>query len=184
MSSQVLYLVLGLAGLPVFAASPDAAAGVRAPARPDRRLPLSYPFAAFVAGWLAERSFDRRYLTSLVAMAAGLAIVFACGVAWLAWFAQPAASASSAALRTGLVPFLPADVIKVVARRDRAARGWRSSALSRLPSRLTGRPRLRLPASALPHVAQTAQPIDHFLIERLPGRAPRPPPTGRPYVDT
>ena len=26
---------------------------------------MSYPFAAFVAGWLAERGFDRRYLTSV-----------------------------------------------------------------------------------------------------------------------
>ena len=30
---------------------------------------MSYPFAAFVAGWLAERGFDRRYLTSVLAMA-------------------------------------------------------------------------------------------------------------------
>ena len=46
-------------------------------------------------------------------MSCGLAIVFACGVAWLAWFAQPAALGLAAALRTGLYPFLPADVIKI-----------------------------------------------------------------------
>ena len=42
---------------------------------------MAYPFAAFAAGWLAERGFDRRYLTAVVAMICGLAIVFAGGVA-------------------------------------------------------------------------------------------------------
>jgi biotin transport system substrate-specific component len=46
-------------------------------------------------------------------MAAGLAIVFAFGVAWLAWFARPARHGLSAALHTGLYPFLPADLIKI-----------------------------------------------------------------------
>jgi biotin transporter BioY len=73
---------------------------------------MSYPLAAFVAGYLAERRFDRRYLTSVVAMGAGLAIVFAFGVAWIAWGAPHAGL--SAALATGLYPFLPADVLKVL----------------------------------------------------------------------
>ena len=34
---------------------------------------MSYPFAAFVAGWLAERGLDRRYITLVLAMACGLA---------------------------------------------------------------------------------------------------------------
>ena len=113
MSSQALYLFLGIAGLPVFAASPILPQGFARLLGPTGGYLLSYPFAAFAAGWLAERSFDRRYLTSLIAMAAGLSIVFACGVAWLAWFAQPAPAGLSAALRTGLIPFLLADAIKV-----------------------------------------------------------------------
>ena len=74
---------------------------------------LSYPFAAFVTGLLAERGFDRRYLTSVIAMAAGLAIVFASGVAWLAWFARPTHLGLNAALATGLYPFVPADLFKI-----------------------------------------------------------------------
>ena len=113
MSSQALYLFLGVAGLPVFAASPILPQGFARLLGPTGGYLLSYPFAAFAAGWLAERSFDRRYLTSLIAMTAGLSIVFGCGVAWLAWFAQPAPVGLSAALRTGFVPFLLADAIKV-----------------------------------------------------------------------
>jgi biotin transport system substrate-specific component len=113
MASQVLYLLLGVAGLPVFAASPVLPQGILRLLGPTGGYLLSYPIAAFVTGMLAERGFDRRYFTSVVAMAAGLAVVFAFGVAWLAWFARPAQPGLSAALQTGLYPFLPADLIKI-----------------------------------------------------------------------
>lgn len=113
MSAQVLYLAAGLAGLPVFAASPVLPQGALRLLGPTGGYLMSYPFAAFVAGWLAERGFDRRYLTSVIAMACGLAVIFACGVTWLALFARPAAVGVNAALRTGLYPFLPADIVKL-----------------------------------------------------------------------
>jgi biotin transport system substrate-specific component len=113
MASQVLYLLAGLAGLPVFAASAVLPPGIGRLLGPTGGYLLSYPIAAFVAGWLAERTFDRRYFTSLVAMTCGLAIIFACGVLWLAVFARPVAVGLQTALATGLYPFLPADIIKV-----------------------------------------------------------------------
>ncbi len=113
LSSQVLYLLAGIAGLPVFAASPFLPQGIARLLGPTGGFLLSYPLAAFVAGWLAERCFDRRYLTSLVAMACGLAVVFASGVLWLAWFSQPVAVGLDAALRTGFYPFVGADLIKL-----------------------------------------------------------------------
>ena len=74
---------------------------------------MSYPFAAFVAGWLAERGFDRRYLTSVLAMAAGLAVIFACGVVLARLVRAPAPVGLSAALATGLYPFIPIDIVKL-----------------------------------------------------------------------
>ena len=114
MSSQVLYLLAGIAGLPVCAASTVLPPGLGRLLGPTGGYLLSYPIAAFVAGWLAERRFDRRYLTSVTAMAAGLTIVFLCGVAWLAWFARPVHVGLPAALATGLYPFLAADVVKIL----------------------------------------------------------------------
>jgi biotin transport system substrate-specific component len=113
MASQVLYLLIGAAGFPVFATSLVLPQGLLRLLGPTGGYLMSYPFAAFVAGALAERGFDRRYLTSVAAMAAGLAVIFAGGVAWLAWFARPAHAGLDAALRTGLYPFLPADLVHI-----------------------------------------------------------------------
>jgi biotin transport system substrate-specific component len=113
MAAQVVYLLAGIAGLPVFAASAMLPQGALRLLGPTGGYLMAYPFAAFVAGYLAERGFDRRYLTSVLAMAAGLAVIFAFGVTWLALFARPAAAGFAAALSTGLYPFLPADLFKV-----------------------------------------------------------------------
>jgi biotin transport system substrate-specific component len=113
-ASQVLYLALGIAGLPVFALSPVLAPGAARLLGPTGGYLMSYPIAAFVAGWLAERRFDRRYLTAVVAMAAGLAVVFACGVLWLALVARPALGISGA-LAAGFFPFIVSDALKLFA---------------------------------------------------------------------
>ncbi len=113
MSAQIVYLAAGAAGLPVFAASPVLPQGVLRLLGPTGGFLLSYPIAAFVAGWLAERGLDRRYLTSVLAMAAGLAVIFACGAAWFAWLAHPAAGSLRLALRQAVYPFIVADVVKL-----------------------------------------------------------------------
>ena len=113
MVAQVLYLALGIAGLPVFAWSPVLPQGPLRLLGPTGGYLMSYPFAAFLSGWLAECGLDRRYLTSLLAMTCGLAIIFSCGVTWLAFFTQPAVGVT-AALRTGLYPFVPLDIFKLV----------------------------------------------------------------------
>ncbi len=123
MSSQILYLALGVAGMPVFAASPVLPQGFARLLGPTGGYLMSYPFAAFVAGYLAQRGFDRRYLTSVVAMGAGLAIIFAGGVAWMAWGLPHLGL--PAAVSGGLVPFLPADIVKVLLAATILPAAWR-----------------------------------------------------------
>ncbi len=113
MASQILYLLAGIAGLPVFAASSVLPQGPLRLIGPTGGYLMAYPLAAFATGWLAERGFDRRYLTSVIAMAAGLVIIFALGVAWLAFAAAPAPLGLEAAVSSGLIPFFPADVFKL-----------------------------------------------------------------------
>ena len=123
MMSQVCYLALGLFALPVFAASPVLPQGLARILGPTGGYLMSYPLAAFAAGYLAERGFDRRYLSSVSAMAAGLAIVFACGVGWLA-FGVPHVGLS-AAVAVGLVPFVPADIVKILMAATVLPAAWR-----------------------------------------------------------
>ena len=113
MAAQLVYLAAGVAGLPVFAASAVLPQGALRILGPTGGYLISYPLAAFVTGYLAERGFDRRYSTSVLAMAAGLVVIFTFGVTWLALLARPAALGFDAALRAGFYPFLLGDVFKI-----------------------------------------------------------------------
>jgi biotin transport system substrate-specific component len=108
--AQLLYLMLGIAGLPVFAFSPELPQGVLRLMGPTGGYLMAYPIAAFLTGLLAERGLDRRYFTSILAMSAGLSVIFAGGVLWIARLAG-----IETALATGLYPFILVDLIKVVA---------------------------------------------------------------------
>jgi biotin transporter BioY len=108
--SQVIYLMAGIAGLPVFAASPALPPGIARLGGPTAGYLMSYPIAAVVTGYVGARGFDRRYVTSLAAMLAGLAVVFACGVLWLT-----ALTGFRAALVMGFYPFVISDIVKMLA---------------------------------------------------------------------
>ena len=126
--SQALYLLLGVAGMPVFAASPVLPQGAARLMGPTGGYLLAYPFAAYAAGWLAARGFDRRYLTSFVAMLAGLVTLFAGGVLWLAYVAPGTAGQPvglRAALAAGLYPFIVADLLKVAIASSVLPMSWR-----------------------------------------------------------
>jgi biotin transport system substrate-specific component len=119
-SAQVLYLLLGVAGAPVFAFAPDLPQGLLRLLGPSGGYLMAYPLAALVTGALAERGLDRRLLTSVVAMAAGLSLIFAGGVLWLSKdLGLPAA------LSAGFVPFVLVDAIKIVAAATVMPAAWR-----------------------------------------------------------
>ena len=108
--SQITYLMMGIAGLPVFAYSPELPQGFARLLGPTGGYLMMYPIAAMVTGLLAERGFDRKYLTSILAMTAGLALIFFGGVGWIA-----RTTGLQAALATGLYPFIAVDIVKVIA---------------------------------------------------------------------
>jgi biotin transport system substrate-specific component len=114
----ILYLLEGAAGLPVF--QPLGLPGLARFAGPTAGYLLSYPFAAFVTGWLIERGAKignardgggwLAGLPLLGVLLSGEAIIFACGCAWLAMFLG---MGWSAALRQGALPFIPGEIIKM-----------------------------------------------------------------------
>jgi len=111
--SQLLYLGLGVLGFQAFAPSAILPQGLGRLLGPTGGFLLAYPLAAFVAGWFAERGFDRRYLTSVLAMLAGQAVFFIGGVSWLAWLMPAGPIGFEAALNAAFYPFVLADVVKV-----------------------------------------------------------------------
>jgi biotin transport system substrate-specific component len=104
-----LYLVEGLAGLPVFA--PIGLPGITHFFGPTAGYLFSYPIAAFVTGWLVERGAEKKILYLLCALVAGEIIIFTSGCAWLA---APMHFGWSKAFVAGVAPFLPGDAIKTL----------------------------------------------------------------------
>jgi biotin transport system substrate-specific component len=103
-AAQLLYLAAGAAGLPVFAGG---GAGLATFVGPTAGYLIGFPIGAAVTGALAERGWDRRFITMLPAMLLGSAPIFVLGLAWLSRFLP-----DDQLLAAGLVPFLPGDVIK------------------------------------------------------------------------
>jgi len=103
--SLALYLVEGLAGLPVFAGG---AAGVVTLMGPTGGYLWSFPFVAALVGWLADRGWDRRLSTAVLAMALGELAVYAFGVPWLARFIG-----WERVWMAGFWPFMPGAVVKL-----------------------------------------------------------------------
>jgi biotin transport system substrate-specific component len=114
---QTLYLAAGAVGLPVFAAG---AAGAASFAGPTAGYLLAFPLAAGLTGMLAERGWDRRFATMLAAMLVGSTVVFALGLAVLAFF-LPAGRLFAA----GLVPFIPGDIVKATLSAVAFPAAWR-----------------------------------------------------------
>ena len=104
--AQTLYLAEGAIGLPVFAGG---ATGFAIFAGPTGGYLLAFPFAAALTGALAERGWDRRFLTMLAAMLLGSTVIFAPGLIQLSRFVPP-----GQLLAAGLLPFVPGDLVKSV----------------------------------------------------------------------
>jgi biotin transport system substrate-specific component len=120
--AQFAYLMLGIAGLPVFAASPLLPQGAARLLGPTGGYLMAYPLAAFVTGFLAERGFDRRFSTAVVAMLAGVAVIYAGGLSWLSAMHVETVTLAVAA---GAAPFFIADICKAVLAAASLPAAWR-----------------------------------------------------------
>lgn len=104
-AAAALYLFEGLVGLPVFAQAHGGAPWLVAA---TGGYLMSYPAAAFVAGWFSERGWGSTTLRAVTGMLAALGIIYAGGFSWLSILAGP-----RAAFTMGIVPFVVADIVKI-----------------------------------------------------------------------
>lgn len=115
--AMLAYLAEGAAGLPFFRGG---AGGVGHFSGATAGYLLAFPAAAYVTGHLAERGWDRRFLTAAAAMALGSLVILASGWAWLALMFKGGAEAFG----LGVAPFLPGDVLKVALAAAALPSGW------------------------------------------------------------
>ncbi|HEX5465222.1 MAG TPA: biotin transporter BioY [Candidatus Limnocylindrales bacterium] len=139
--SSLLYLLLGIVGLPIF--SYDATthvyrSGLEAVATiSGGHLALGitggylvgFVLAAAVVGRLAELGWDRHLLGSLAALLVGDAAIY---VIALPWLASAAHLSLADTISLGLTPFLPGDILKLIIAAGLLPAGW--WVVSRRPS--------------------------------------------------
>lgn len=101
------YLLVGAAGFPVLAGTPERGIGLAYMMGPTGGFLIGFVLAAWVVGFLAERGFDRSLLLCALAMFVGHAVISLSGVVWLA-----ALLGTTKAIQVGFMPFLASSVLK------------------------------------------------------------------------
>ena len=107
-AALVLYLAEGALGLPFFAGG---AHGVGVLTGATAGYLIGFIGAAYVIGLLAEQGLERSVHTSFIPFMVGTAIIYLCGVTWLA----VVLGSFGQAVAFGLVPFLIGNAIKLIA---------------------------------------------------------------------
>jgi biotin transport system substrate-specific component len=105
--SMLLYMVLGIAGLNVFAAAPG---GLGLFLAPSAGYVFGFVLAALILGYVQDRNTNNLHL--LAALIFTHIVIFACGVAGLMWNMH---MSIQEALAQGVAPFLIGDVFKIAA---------------------------------------------------------------------
>ncbi len=103
----LLYLILGLIGLPVFAGF---SGGIGKLFSPTGGFLVGYLFLAFIAGLFINKRKSKWYLY-LFGMILGTVVCYLSGTLWMAYQMQ---IPYLTALSLGVLPYLPADLLKMI----------------------------------------------------------------------
>ncbi|WP_439593181.1 biotin transporter BioY [Microbacterium sp.] len=111
-AALVTYMLIGLAGLPVFA---DFIGSLAAVAKPSFGFVIGFVFSAYVAGWFAERAWDRRPVLAFAGFAAASAVPFVFGIPYMAVVLNVVMGLDLSfvqILEAGLFPFIVGGLVK------------------------------------------------------------------------
>lgn len=107
-ATLLLYLAEGALGLPVFQSTPEKGIGLAYMMGPTGGYLIGFLAMAAIAGWAADRGWDRNPLKLAGAMLVAEVVMMALGFAWLAGLIG-----ADKAWQFGVVPFILPDLIKV-----------------------------------------------------------------------
>ena len=105
--STMLYVLLGIIGLPVFTGFTGGVAKVLGP---TGGYIISYVFLAIIAGSVIEKNYDNKVICFL-GMLLGTIVLYIVGSLWLAFVMR---ISFRAALFAGVIPFIPGDIVKMI----------------------------------------------------------------------
>ena len=128
--SMLLYIGLGIAGLPVFA---EGGAGLAKLTGPTGGYMIGFVLAAALVGWLAQKQWDRKVLGTIGAFLAGTVVIYAVGLPWLSVALGQLGYPNdlNATLQAGLYPFIPGDLIKALVAGGLLPLAWKLSSRAR-----------------------------------------------------
>lgn len=106
--SQIVYVTLGAIGIPVFA---KLSAGVGIILGPTGGYIVGYIVAAYITGYIIEKT-GRNIKTYIFAMLIGLVFCYTLGTIW---FMLITGTMINKALTLCVIPFIPGDVLKILA---------------------------------------------------------------------
>lgn len=108
LATLVLYLAQGAAGLPVFQGTPEKGIGMAYMLGSTGGYLAGYVVLAGIAGWAADRGWDRNVLKLVGALLVGEVVMMALGFGWLAGLIGP-----EKAWTFGVQPFVLVDLVKI-----------------------------------------------------------------------
>ena len=114
----ISYVLAGTAGVPVFS---NFGSGILFLSGPTGGYLIGFIAAAYVVGLLAERGWDRRVRTTVLAMIFGNLTLYAFGLLWLSCLM----GFSTKVLVVGLYPFIVGDLLKIALAAALLPSGWR-----------------------------------------------------------
>jgi biotin transport system substrate-specific component len=107
-ATLLLYMLEGAMGFPVFQSTPEKGIGIAYMLGTTGGYLAGFVVMAAIAGWAADRGFDRNPFKLFGALLVAEAVMMAMGFAWLATIIG-----AEKAWQFGVVPFILPDLIKV-----------------------------------------------------------------------
>ena len=105
--SYLIYLLLGVVGLPIFSSFTGGPAKL---AGPTGGYLIGFIFMALIAGFFIDR-FPKKYWFHVIGMVLGTAVCYLFGTVWLCYQMK---IGFIAGLWAGCIPYLPGDGVKIV----------------------------------------------------------------------
>jgi biotin transport system substrate-specific component len=132
--SVLVYIMEGTAGLPVFA---QGRSGFPVLLGPTGGYLVGFVFAAYLLGLLAERGWDRRIGTTVLAMIFGNMAIYSFGLLWLCCLVYMGKLPINAnkIMNVGLYPFVPGDLLKIALAAILLPSAWKLLGPAKLPAR-------------------------------------------------